>query len=95
MKIKMGRSFIGDKYPAYIVAEVSANHNHDINLALEMIKKAKGCGANAVKFQAYTPDTLTIDSNESVFKIEHPKWGGQSLYTVSYTHLTLPTKRIV
>jgi len=45
-----------------------------------MIKKAKECGADAVKFQCYTPDTLTIDCNNRYFRIKHPRWRGQTLY---------------
>jgi pseudaminic acid synthase len=45
-----------------------------------MIKKAKECGVDAVKFQCYTPDTMTLDCNNEYFKVEHPKWGGQTLY---------------
>ncbi|MBN3039644.1 MAG: pseudaminic acid synthase [Candidatus Omnitrophica bacterium] len=63
-----------------IVAEVSANHCQDLELAIKLVEKAKECGADAVKFQAYTPDTLTIDASTKYFRINHPKWGGQSLY---------------
>jgi pseudaminic acid synthase len=63
-----------------IVAEVSANHGQDLKKAVAMIKKAKECGADAVKFQAYTPDSLTIDIDTKHFRIKHPKWGGQTLY---------------
>ncbi|MBI3307885.1 MAG: N-acetylneuraminate synthase family protein [Candidatus Melainabacteria bacterium] len=45
----------------FIIAEVSANHGQNFNRAVSMIKTAKKCGADAVKFQTYTPDTLTID----------------------------------
>jgi pseudaminic acid synthase len=64
----------------FIVAEISANHGQNFARAVAMIKKAKECGADAVKFQAYTPDTLTIDCNSKYFRIKHPKWGGQTLY---------------
>ena len=64
----------------FVIAEVSANHAQDINKAISMIKQAKRCGADAVKFQAYTPEALTIDSNKSYFKIRHTKWKGQTLY---------------
>ncbi|MCK5160363.1 MAG: pseudaminic acid synthase [Candidatus Aureabacteria bacterium] len=64
----------------FIVAEISANHGQNFNRAAAMIKKAKECGADAVKLQTYTPDTLTIDSCKRYFKINHPKWGGQTLY---------------
>jgi len=64
----------------FIVAEVSANHGQNFNRAAALIRKAKECGADAVKFQAYTPDTLTIDCSNKYFRIKHPKWGGQTLY---------------
>jgi len=64
----------------FIVAEISANHGQSFNRAVALIKKAKECGVDAVKFQCYTPDTLTIDCNNKYFKIKHPKWGGQTLY---------------
>ena len=64
----------------FVVAEVSANHNRQFDLAEKMIKVAKECGADAVKFQAYTPDTLTINADDKYFRIEHPQWGGQTLY---------------
>jgi pseudaminic acid synthase len=63
-----------------IIAEVSANHGQDLGRALKMIRTAKECGADAVKFQTYTPDTLTIDVDNKYFKIKHPRWGGQTLY---------------
>ena len=69
---------IGER--TFIVAEISANHGRNFKRAAAMIKKAKECGADAVKFQAYTPDTLTIDCDNKYFRIKHPKWGGQTLY---------------
>lgn len=65
---------------SFIVAEISANHGQDFNRAVSLIKSAKKCGADAVKFQAYTPDTLTIDIRNKYFRIKHPRWGGQTLY---------------
>lgn len=65
---------------AMIVAEISANHGGSFNRAVKLIIKAKECGADAVKFQTYTPDCLTINSRSKYFKIKHPKWGGQTLY---------------
>ena len=64
----------------FVAAEISANHGQSFKRAVNLIKKAKECGADAVKFQCYTPDTLTIDCNNKYFRIKHPKWGGQILY---------------
>jgi pseudaminic acid synthase len=64
----------------FVIAEISANHGQVFNRAVALIKKAEECGADAVKFQAYTPDTLTIDCDSTYFRIKHPKWGGQTLY---------------
>lgn len=65
---------------AVIVAEISANHGQDLDRALELIRTARACGVDAVKFQAYTPDTLTIDVKNRYFEIRHSKWRGQTLY---------------
>ncbi|MFH1318251.1 MAG: pseudaminic acid synthase [Candidatus Omnitrophota bacterium] len=64
----------------FIVAEVSANHGQDFKNAVSLIKGIKKSGADAVKFQTYTPDTLTIDSRNKYFMVKHPRWGGQTLY---------------
>src|SRR3989339_1314877 len=71
---------IGGDASVFIVAEISANHGQDFNRAVTLIKKAKECGADAVKFQTYTPDTMTLNADNKYFKIRHPKWGGQTLY---------------
>jgi len=63
-----------------IVAEISANHGQSFKRAVALIKKAKEAGADAVKFQCYTPDSLTINCDNEYFRIKHPKWGGQTLY---------------
>ena len=64
----------------FIVAEISANHGQSFKRAVNLVKKAKECGVDAVKFQCYTPDTLTIDCGNKYFRIKHPKWGEQTLY---------------
>ncbi len=64
----------------FVVAEISANHGQNFNRAVALIKKAKECGAHAVKFQAYTPGTLTLNVDNKYFQIKHPEWGGQTLY---------------
>ena len=69
-----------DKKNVFIIAEISANHGQDFDRAVRLIREAKECGADAVKFQAYTPDTLTINADNKYFQIKHPEWGGQTLY---------------
>lgn len=75
----------------FIVAEVSANHGQNFNRAISLIKKARECGADAVKFQTYLPDTLTMDSDNKYFRIKHPEWGGQTLYQL-YKKVYTPWK---
>jgi len=64
----------------FIVAEISANHCQELRKAVEMVKRAKECGADIVKFQTYTPDTLTLNVKNKYFEVKHPKWKGQTLY---------------
>ena len=69
------------KNKVFIIAELSANHNGDINIALESVRAAKRTGADAVKIQTYTPDTLTINCKNNYFKINHgTAWDGEYLY---------------
>ena len=79
-EIAINNRKIGQKYPPYVIAEMSANHNGDINNAYKIIDMAKASGADAVKLQTYTPDTLTIDSKLPDFQLTEGLWGGQSLY---------------
>lgn len=64
----------------FIIAEVSANHGQSFKRAISLIQKAKECGVDAVKFQCYTPDTLTINCSNKYFQIHHSKWKDQTLY---------------
>ncbi len=65
----------------FIIAELSANHNGDINVALETVRAAKRTGADAIKLQTYTADTLTIDCKNEHFQINHgTAWDGEYLY---------------
>lgn len=80
-QIKLGNRYIGENHDCFIVAELSANHNQDINRAKDIIRKAKECGADAVKLQTYTPDTLTIDCDNDCFKVSSDNnWDGKTLY---------------
>lgn len=71
---------IGPSHPPYIIAEVSANHNGNIDTALKLIRVAKQSGAAAVKIQTYTPDTITIDCDSDLFQIKGGLWNGRTLY---------------
>jgi pseudaminic acid synthase len=88
--IKIGKYTIGDAHKPFIIAEMSGNHNQSIERAKEIIDAAAACGAHAIKFQTYTPDTLTINIKKGLFYISDPKslWYGQTLYDlykVAYT----------
>jgi N-acetylneuraminate synthase len=85
MKNKEGNMKISDRkigvnYSPYIIAEMSANHNGNIDNAYRIIDMAKTCGADAIKLQTYRPDTITMDMNTPEFMIEGGLWEGQSLY---------------
>lgn len=69
-----------DKDKIFIVAELSANHNQRKEVAVETIKAAKRAGADAIKLQTYTPDTLTIDCDNEYFQIREGLWKGKTLY---------------
>jgi pseudaminic acid synthase len=65
----------------FIIAEMSANHGHDINIAKETIKAAKEAGADAIKLQTYTADTITINCNNEYFRLDQGTiWDGRTLY---------------
>jgi len=72
---------IGPGCPVYVIAELSANHNQDFEQAAKLIEAAKGAGADAIKLQTYTPDTITIDCNNEYFPIgKGTMWEGRTLY---------------
>jgi pseudaminic acid synthase len=79
--MKIGNFKFNKKSPVFIIAELSANHNGDKNVAIETIRAAKRTGANAIKLQTYTADTLTINSNKKDFIINNQSiWDGKTFY---------------
>lgn len=78
--VSIGGNSIGKGYPAYLVAEMSANHNQSFDQAVRILYAAKDAGANAVKLQTYTPDTITLDCENAEFQIEGTIWAGKNLY---------------
>ena len=85
--IKIGNFIINEKSRPFIIAEMSGNHNQSVDRALEIIDAAAECGADAVKLQTYTPDTMTIDHDKGLFYIDDPKslWNGNTLYDLYKT----------
>jgi N-acetylneuraminate synthase len=71
---------IGDQYSPYIIAELSANHNGKLETGLRIIEEAKRAGADAVKLQTYTADTITLDCDAEEFRIRGGLWDGRTLY---------------
>ena len=87
--IKIGHYTIDQYSPVFIIAELSANHNGSITTAIETIKAAKRAGADCIKLQTFTADTITLDSKKEDFKIvQGTLWDGQylhDLYKTAYT----------
>jgi pseudaminic acid synthase len=80
---------IGRGHPAFIVAELSANHRQDLKTALALVREARRAGADAIKLQTYTPDTMTVDVDSPVFRIEAGLWSGRTLYDL-YAEAHMP-----
>jgi len=78
--MKINNHIIGVGHPVYVIAEISANHHQEFSQAKKIIQQAYKCGANAVKLQTYTPDTLTIDCRNELFMIRGTVWDGMNLY---------------
>jgi pseudaminic acid synthase len=88
--ITIGKNKIGKNNPIYIIAELSCNHNQDKSIAFKLIDEAYKAGANAIKLQTYTADTMTIKSDKSYFTdcLKDTVWEGQTLhdlYSNAYT----------
>lgn len=79
--IRIGKRTIGAGHPVFVIAEMSANHGHSYEQALELVRTAKLSGADAIKLQTYTPDTLTINCDLPDFQIgKGTLWEGKNLY---------------
>lgn len=76
----INRHLIAPGQPVYIIAELSANHHQQYEQAVALIHAAKEAGADAVKLQTYTPDTITLDSDKPYFQIEGTIWAGRNLH---------------
>lgn len=81
-QFSINKKLIGKKYPTYIIAELSCNHNQDKSVALKLIEEAHKAGADAIKLQTYTPDTITLKCNRPEFRecLDGSIWEGQTLY---------------
>lgn len=87
-KFKIENIEIGEGCRPYIIAEMSANHGNDLEKAIEIIKEAKVCGADAIKIQTYTADTLTLDCKKKDFEAKGA-WEGVYLYDL-YMDASMP-----
>jgi len=82
-EIKIGNKIISKQRDTFIIAEISANHNQDIEIAKKMIREAKRIGADAVKIQTYTADTITLDCDNEYFRIKQGTiWDGKTLHNL-------------
>lgn len=81
-EILVGAHAVGREHPPFVVAEMSGNHNGDLDRALAIVDAVADSGAQALKIQTYTADTITIDVDQPQFRVEeqHGLWGGRTLY---------------
>lgn len=87
--MKIGTVEIGKDHPPFIVAEMGAAHNGQLPRAMQIMRLAAEAGANAVKFQAFTADSMTIRSDRPEFKLDHGPWAGRTLWDL-YSECAMP-----
>ena len=87
--MNINNMIISNKSKPFIIAEMSNNHLCDLSIAKKIIEKAAECGADAIKIQTYTADSLTIDCNKPEFMIQDELWKGQSYYQL-YKDIAMP-----
>lgn len=83
-EIKLGECSIGTNFPPLIIAELSGNHNQQLDVAINMVEAAAKAGAHAIKLQTFTTDSMTLDVNNEHFVIQEKDslWKGQSLHAL-------------
>ncbi|PKV92747.1 N-acetylneuraminate synthase [Amycolatopsis echigonensis] len=81
-EVRIGKHLVGPARPPFVIAEMSGNHNGDLDRALAIVDAIADAGAHAVKLQTYRPDTITVDVDGPAFRIGdgHSLWGGENLY---------------
>ncbi|MFA6963157.1 MAG: pseudaminic acid synthase [Patescibacteria group bacterium] len=90
MRLKIGNKTIGDGAPAFIVAELSANHGNKFEIAADTVRAMRDSGADAVKLQTYTADTITLNCDNDYFKIKQGTiWDGKNLHKL-YEEASMP-----
>lgn len=80
--ITIGNRIVGAGHPVFIIAEMSANHGHDMDRAVKILEAAAESGADAVKLQTYSPDTMTLNAPQDHFRIKGTIWEGRQLHSL-------------